>query len=652
GTRAIGSNISEKSFHALENVNNGNTAAALYEQRTGTRVNGNPIIMTTLPELYEVNRAQKYQIQVGALGEAISKAGKQTAVLGNADRGWDTPIRFGPLITMDVEGITPLGDVSINTWQENPTRPYGIQTNYSYLLTKWKELKNQASLTVIDLGDLSRLQDESDMISKERATKLRYEILGEIDQFVGQLNSQLKQDELLIVMGPMVSHKSANEKSFLAPIFLKHGGRDESGIISSLTTKREGITANVDIAPSILGWLGIPIPNTMLGKSLLFYPETNAWGRFKEVLHHANTTFQQRPPVLYAYVSYQVAILIIAIAVLLKGWMVGFRWLKYMLYTIMLTPLLFLLMAPFVFPSPYIYATLLWAFAFLLSILISRLKSLPAFFVIGLISWVPMIVDGLFGGPLIKQSLMGYDPIIGARYYGIGNEYMGVVIGAITLSMSALLAWKFPTSRWMVYVTGILYIAVTVYFAAPFWGTNAGGALAASFGFAVAFLRYRHFSFSLKHLIRLFLLFLAGFGILILLNLFTSGSGETHIGRALDALLRGDFVEITNIISRKLEMNWKLIQVSAWSKVFVTALLVMGVLIIRPVGEIKKVVDRYPDKLMAGFTGIVAGALMALVVNDSGIVAAATTIIYVVIPMLVLRIDEISLERKKQKGQS
>ena len=104
---------------------------------------------------------------------------------------------------------------------------------------------------------------------------------------------------------------------------------------------------------------------------------------------------------------------------------------------------------------------------------------------LGLVGFAPVIVDGLLGGHLIRQSFLGYDPIIGARYYGIGNEYMGVVIGAVLLMVAAWLEWKRPTGRWVKIGTAFLFVFLVLYFAAPFWGTNAGGALAASAGFGV-----------------------------------------------------------------------------------------------------------------------------------------------------------------------
>jgi hypothetical protein len=43
---------------------------------------------------------------------------------------------------------------------------------------------------------------------------------------------------------------------------------------------------------------------------------------------------------------------------------------------------------------------------------------------------------------------------------------------------------------------------------------------------------------------------------------------------------------------------------------------------------------------MSGFIAIAVGAVAALAFNDSGIVAAATMIVYAAVPMLLLRIQE------------
>ncbi|EPZ59179.1 putative membrane protein [[Clostridium] sordellii ATCC 9714] len=59
-----------------------------------------------------------------------------------------------------------------------------------------------------------------------------------------------------------------------------------------------------------------------------------------------------------------------------------------------------------------------------------------------LVSVVAIILDSLLGSYLMKNSIMSYDAIVGARYYGIGNEYQGITIGSSIIAMAILIKIK------------------------------------------------------------------------------------------------------------------------------------------------------------------------------------------------------------------
>lgn len=65
----------------------------------------------------------------------------------------------------------------------------------------------------------------------------------------------------------------------------------------------------------------------------------------------------------------------------------------------------------------------------------------------------------------------------------------------------------------------------------------------------------------------------------------------------------------------------------------------MAVMAFRPVKGLNWLLERYPQ-LFNGFAAIVIAALAALAFNDSGIVSAATAIIYVVVPLLMIGFRE------------
>jgi drug/metabolite transporter (DMT)-like permease len=115
---------------------------------------------------------------------------------------------------------------------------------------------------------------------------------------------------------------------------------------------------------------------------------------------------------------------------------------------------------------------------------------------------------------------------------------------------------------------------------------------------------------------------------------------QSHIGRAIETLQQGRLDVIGATIMRKLKMNGHLIMVSAWSKVLLTGILVMAVLVLRPRGRFRRWQQRYPY-LMYGCAANVIGAIAALLLNDSGIVAAATMIVYGSVPLLLLKLEEV-----------
>lgn len=102
-------------------------------------------------------------------------------------------------------------------------------------------------------------------------------------------------------------------------------------------------------------------------------------------------------------------------------------------------------------------------------------------------------------------------------------------------------------------------------------------------------------------------------------------------------VLEGRWETIGQIIVRKLSMNWHLLNVSAWSKVLITSIVVIAVLVLRPRGIFKQWQLQYPY-LMYGFSANAVGAIIALLVNDSGVVAASTMIVFVAAPMLLLKL--------------
>jgi len=98
------------------------------------------------------------------------------------------------------------------------------------------------------------------------------------------------------------------------------------------------------------------------------------------------------------------------------------------------------------------------------------------------------------------------------------------------------------------------------------------------------------------------------------------------------------------IITRKLAMNVKLIRYTVWSSVFLISIAALAFLFFRPAGIFTAIRNKYPA-LTSGCYGILVAAFAAQIFNDSGIVAAATMMIYGVAPVIFLILFEKKLTK-------
>ena len=98
-------------------------------------------------------------------------------------------------------------------------------------------------------------------------------------------------------------------------------------------------------------------------------------------------------------------------------------------------------------------------------------------------------------------------------------------------------------------------------------------------------------------------------------------------------------MEIVTVFARKIEMNVQLAQTTVWVNILLVGLLILGFTIFRPNRHFSHMKERYKI-VYKGYLAIVIGCLVTLLVNDSGIIAAATDSIYLLIPIIIILINK------------
>jgi len=245
-----------------------------------------------------------------------------------------------------------------------------------------------------------------------------------------------------------------------------------------------------------------------------------------------------------------------------------------------------------------------------------------------------IVLDSILGTYMMKNNIMSYDAIVGARYYGIGNEYGGVIIGSSIFAISVLMNYK-EIPKWTVILASLVILITCAY---PSMGASVGGAISE----CVAYLLFIFLIFNIK--IDLKRILILGFSAVVVVAVFAyldivSGA-ESHLSGFVQQIMLKGPGQIIQTFTRKIEMNIKIAQTSVWVNILLAGIGIMAVLIFKPSKHFKRVMIEYPI-IFKGLVSSVVGCIVALLVNDSGIVAAATASIYIFIPVVIISINMI-----------
>jgi len=234
-----------------------------------------------------------------------------------------------------------------------------------------------------------------------------------------------------------------------------------------------------------------------------------------------------------------------------------------------------------------------------------------------------MLLDLVTGRHLLDGFILNFGAY-GTRLYGLHNESMGALVACAVVGGTALLQ-QVGQSRRSLWALGIWLTVIPVVVAAPFWGANWGGGVTAGFAGMVAYLGIRAGGPRLRHWAGAVAAAVAAGVLAIGLDLLGNPRGWTHIGESAHLVSTGGWPALWDVIARKAAGNLRVI---AWAPYALTALVLIVVvawLVLRPPARLRAALQSHPA-LWGGLAGGTAGAVMAVIVNDSGVVAASTAL--------------------------
>lgn len=265
---------------------------------------------------------------------------------------------------------------------------------------------------------------------------------------------------------------------------------------------------------------------------------------------------------------------------------------------------------------------------------------------VSLVSAVVLIVDVALGSRLQFNALMGYNPIVAGRFYGLGNQGAALFLAAALLGLGIVSSRLLDSGRAVtarLLVAGFAVVSVFV-LGNPAWGAKFGGTVAAIVGFTVLLLSLFRIRVSIMRLV------LIGAGALTIivgvagLDYLRPPAERSHFGNFFGQALDGQLIEV---ITRKLEANLRIIVINPGLAIVVplavfTVLFSLAYLrryeataaLARPWANTLPPALAHPT-VHAGFLSAVIALGVGLVITDSGVAVPATGAMMLV-PMLIV----------------
>jgi hypothetical protein len=236
--------------------------------------------------------------------------------------------------------------------------------------------------------------------------------------------------------------------------------------------------------------------------------------------------------------------------------------------------------------------------------------------------------DVLTGSHLQFGSLPGYSPLVAGRFTGFGNIPFAVFAASALIAVGCV-AQVVRRERRPFLVAAAGAVAV-VLVGAPGWGSDVGGLVSLSAAVVVATMRVADVRLSVARLAAA--AGVAGLAVVAFAayDLSRPAAERTHLARFVDQLRDGS---AATVVGRKAEANLTLLVNSPLTILVVGALLLLGLVLLRPVGGLRRVLALYPG-VRAGFAGTTVAALLGFALNDSGIAVPAFAAV-VAVPLAI-----------------
>jgi len=631
GTRTAGAPLLDNlAFDAGEQFEGGAASAAL-ARRTGHAPPTSGLAAVDLPAVIGANRTQRFGSQPGALGRALRGAGIRTAVIANADtsRTDDATATYGrtaALALADRRGTVAGGEVGRELLRTDPTAPFGVALDSAAVSSALQREFTSRSVVVLEGSDLVRADLARSATAPAARAALHDDALDRtaalLDRVLDDGTVDLQRDAVMVVT-PM--HSTA--RVHLGVFALRRPGL-ATGLARSPTTRRAGFVTLVDVAPTILDWMGVDRPDSMEGRAATVDRRSPAHDESRRALlarwdRDAQARDKLVAPVTVLFVVMQAVLSVVAVLVLGRG-----RRFRVALEIAALSFFGFLLAT---YASVAIHLARHGAIVYLAvtvatGVVVASLVRLagrradvapPTIMLSAVVAFFAL--DMATGAHLQLNAVLGYSPTVGGRFAGVGNLTFAQ-LSVASILLAGIVAWR-PT-RERVRIAAAVLAAAIVVDGLPMWGSDVGGVLSMVPAAVVTVGSLSGRRVRLRTAAIVTVVTAAAVGAATAIDLLRPADQRTHLGRLAESIGRDGGSAFTRVAERKLAANLSVLTTSVWTLLVPAVLLFVAYLVYRAPGRLRIIADRAPG-LRGSLAGVFVVAVLGFGLNDSGIAVPA-----------------------------
>jgi len=600
--------------------------------------------VTGLQNMRERAVRDGYGAAPGALAEALDSP---VAAVGDSRLGLDSPgvpfEQWALLGAMDESGTVQASAFGERLLQADATAPFGLRSDAPRAAQALSgALARPCGLTIVAEGDLIRADQWSQRSKVCREQHVRKALLA-ADRLLAVARRTLDQSsDLLMIASP--SSPAAASEAHLGVAIAEGPGYPAGSTLASASTRRGGTVTLPDVAPTILEHLGLDTPEGMTGRPW-FGAADGAQRIARAIEDDREAAFVDAVTGIAArcFIALQILVYLASVAVVLRARRLG-RALTGLLVQGALAVVAFPL-ATYVMGMLSGHALGSVAFVALLAALDVALVAAvtlalhrPLDRLLALTSATALLLVGdlLTGARLQINTILGYSPIVGGRFAGLGNMAFAV-LGASALAAAALLVHRLNRSRRAFLAACALLGVVIVVDGAPLWGSDVGGVIALVPAYGVGLLLLAGVRPKLRMAGALALAAVPVLAIFLAFDLAQPEQSRTHLSRLYESVAERGPGVLAETIERKAAANLRLLTSSIWALSVPPAAACLAFLLLSPRKTWTALHDRMPA-VSAGLSAALLLAVLGFAVNDSGIAIPSMVLAFFVPYALIARL--------------